>query len=278
MAKLILDETITKEQMAVLLESYKKEVVTLNSVHSLINQFTKNADDYFDEISYSPVFYDTVFTSLNHTMIIMLHTFYDNSCESVSMLSLLTISDNNVEYFGEHLPEYKRVVSHTANNSKELQYFSRKDNCQRILDTSIYHEEDKEVSDSLVYLTFEQYIKYLIKFRYNGLSSSLKLLRDFRNKYYAHTSYERIVKATIDDQREYMKQFDELHCELDKLVQFINDAFQLLYGGLTGIQPALAPVNILDWEGSLRLLRLGAQYQQSDQYISDLMNEVNDDA
>ncbi|EOS8039371.1 hypothetical protein DUC50_RS07140, partial [Enterococcus hirae] len=119
-----------------------------------------------------------------------------------------------------------------------------------------------------VEMTIERYFD-LYEWRLSKLHEKIKNLLKQRNKVYAHND-EATMKVDLDI---IINNFPLDYKDINDLIVFALDFSIFASAMLTGINRASEPVNINDWENTLRAVRLGEKYKEVD--VQKKVEELN---
>lgn len=254
-----------KEQLIKKLDIFMNQARQANCYFLIIKQFMENRSNYPDEMSLSSAFYSFTYNALVVSTFMELAKIYDSHKQSANLQNFLKECKANISYFPTAYPEHEITIDgekHTFNHpfqhtvkEEEKEFFKSE------IEKEKSFRELLDISDLPIHveMTIERYFD-LYEFRLSKLTLQIKNLLKQRNKIYAHND-EATMNTNLDD---VIKKFPLNHKEINELISFALDFCQFACAMLTNVNRATEPVNINDWENTLRAVTIGEKYKETE--------------
>ena len=260
-----------KQELEKLVSNVYEEAFLANEYLAVLKQYQSIFDTYYDEISYSPAFYNTVMRALHDALFVELAKLYDTGNKASGLQYLLKCCPKNTDLFPQnagviHAGENEYSIPHQITLKKDEECFfpGKAKPIHDYLDSPGAPYCDNPVK---IELTIEEYFLFMQK-KLSKLNSARDSLREQRNKYYAH--FDRAVNFDLEKLQKASPLFE---ADIDNMVSFAIDFCQGCSALLTGKICGSLPININDLENTLELVKYGAEYQKKLSTQSDDSNE-----
>lgn len=256
-----------REKLIKLAKELHQEAFDANAYYLIMQQYGRFRKEYNDEMRLSPAFYQIVYEALQKACFMEIAKLYDKSSDVVTIGSLLKECQDNLSFF----PEYRDTITvkddgkeytfpvpyhHHLKPEEECFFKSQVESQRQIF--RIFDAPSPDSTPVQVDLTFSEFLGLYQK-RFQSLSKKRENIRTQRNKIYAHNDVEHIMGDETVYQRNPIT-----YPDIQELIEFALDCTGLILGTLTDVCQATRYSNIDDWEGTLRLARLGLKYQDYD--------------
>lgn len=254
-----------KEELIEKVDAFMNQTRQANCYFLIIKQFIENRTKYHEEIAVSSAFYSYTYNALVVATFMELSKIYDSHPQSSNIQKLVADCKKEINYFPKNHPKIEFEQDGEKHVFTPSFQHIVKENEQDFFRVEIEQEQPfRELLGSTelpirVDMTLERYFE-LYEWHIQRLESKIKNLLKQRNKVYAHND-EATMKKSLDD---VINEFALNHKEITELISFALDFCQFAYAMLTDINKATAPVNIDDWENTLRAVRLGEKYKEVD--------------
>lgn len=244
------DDAIRKEILE-LAENLFEGICAANSYWSLLQNFKEYANDFLDEINYSPAFYSTVYLSLSESLYMSLSKLYDWNGDAKSLRKLLNrIGCIQEEMFDSHVRETYihdgRVFKHSL-SAYEEPFFP-----EQVKWVKQFHEEHERKHRSIrIELSLPKLIG-LYKDRFESMKDRHIIcnLLERRNKIFAHND-----KKVNFDIQVVLKEFPLSAADIQELIDYAVDILQFCIEILSGVCKQVEYVNINDLRATLEAVR-----------------------
>ena len=253
---------MNKEQLIKKIDIFMNQARQANCYFSIIKQFAENKTNYYEEMSLSSAFYSYTYNALVVATFMELSKIYDSHHHSSNIQKLVKECRDNIAYFptvnhqedvnidGE-IYTLTFPFKHTVTED-EKEFFQEEIEHEQPFQ-KIFNDIDLPIH---VEMTIERYFE-LYEWRLSKLHEKIKNLLKQRNKVYAHND-EATMKVDLDS---VINNFPLDYKDINDLIVFALD-FSIFAGAmLTGVNRASEPVNIDDWENTLRAVKLGEKYK-----------------
>ncbi|MFR4954600.1 AbiU2 domain-containing protein [Enterococcus gallinarum] len=254
-----------KEELIAKVDVFMNQARQANCYFLIIKQFIENRTKYHEEIAVSSAFYSYTYNALVVATFMELSKIYDSHPQSSNIQKLVADCKKEINYFPKSLSKIEFEQDGEKHEFTPSFQHIVKENEQDFFRVEIEQEQPfRELLGSTelpirVDMTLERFFE-LYEWHMQRLEPKIKNLLKQRNKVYAHND-EATMKKSLDD---VINEFALNHKEITELISFALDFCQFAYAMLTDINKATAPVNIDDWENTLRAVRLGEKYKEVD--------------
>ncbi len=242
---------MNKDEIIYLAMSIYEETMLAVSYWSILQQYPRNIDKYYEEINISSAFYQVVRQALMEGLFMNLAKIYDINSNSYTIKDLLTtsklitVSDLN-ESVKENYQSNNETFKYRVPLEEECFFVEKvnhsKNRCKS-MNIPYYH--------TTVYMSISEHIELFTK-KFNALKPIIKNLIIQRNKLYAHND-----KTTNFNSSGVYKQFPIDEDDVNKLINYSLDFSIFCIELLTGVSKAKNSINIEDWERTLDYVRIG---------------------
>lgn len=258
---------MTKEEILYLANKLLDEARETKNYFQIIQQFEKMADEYNDEVEYSPAFYGIAHQALIQCMFVNLCKLYDWDKKSLTLRTLLAhlndieltdISENTNEIWGYRNQKFQRQLKPV-----EEAFFPEKVQAQK----DILACFGWEYTHTRVDLTLSE-MNDLFQRRFAALQEKgiVKNLLNRRKKMLVHND-----KKTNFDYAGIIKENPLLVEDIKMLIEFAIDCLQFYIEILSGTFVATSYCNIDDLGNTLQLVRIGKKYHET--YMKELLEQ-----
>lgn len=248
-----------KEKIIELADVFMQEAFQANCYIDLIEQYSKNMKDYSEELKISGAFYAYTYNALVVATFMEVAKIYDRNRNSINIKQLLEICKEKKEIFPQQ-QEFKSdgediifPYQHIVNIDEE-EFFSLEIEKQRPIN-ELLGMSDLPIR---VDMNRDRYFE-LFEWKYDKIVPVIQNFRKQRNKIYAHND-----KQSIGNIEKVMEKFPINRGDIFHLINFAMEFCRFVLALLTGTYRAEKPVNINDWEGTLKLVRLGNEYRDAE--------------
>lgn len=263
-----------KEKLIKKIDIFMNQARQANCYFSIVKQVAENRTNYYEEMSLSSAFYSYTYNALVVATFMELSKIYDSHRYSSNIQKLVKECRDNIDYF----PKFKLQEEINVNGKNHTQTFpfihtvmeDERDFFQEEIEREKPTQEllgDKNLP-IYVEMTIERYFDLYV-WRLSKLHEKIKNLLKQRNKVYAHND-EATMKVDLDI---IINNFPLDYKDINDLIVFALDFLIFASAMLTGINRASEPVNINDWENTLRAVRLGEKYKEVD--VQKKVEELN---
>lgn len=245
-----------KEKIIELADAFMQEAFQANCYMDLIEQYLRNIKDYSEELKISGAFYIYTYNALVVATFMELAKIYDRNRDSISIKQLLENCKEKKELFSqkqvfkiygeERSFPYQHIVA-----ADEEEFFSLEIEKQQPIN-ALLGMPDYPIT---VNLDADKYFE-LFEWKYGKIEPVIQNLLKQRNKIYAHND-----KKSIGNIEDVIRKFPINRDDIFRLISFATEFCRFVLALLTGIYHAEKPVNINDWEATLKLVRLGNMYR-----------------
>lgn len=235
-----------------------QEAFQTNCYIDIIGQYSKNKSEYSEEMEISGAFYSFTYNALVVAAFMELAKIFDSHKDSNNIKQLMDICKENIELF----PQERKMVlfgeeeicpyRHTVLSEEE--FFKREIELQKPFNELVGGEKSPVTVD----MSRERYFEFFA-WKYKKIEPQIQKLLRQRNKIYAHND-----KNTLRNMDKTIEKFPLSTNDVETLTKFAIEFSQFVIALLTGIYKASAPVNIDDWQSTLRLVKLGKKYKDLD--------------
>ena len=264
-----------KEKIIKLADAFMQEAFQANCYVDLINQYSRNVKEYFDELKISGAFYSYTYNALVIATFMELGKIYDRNRDSVNIKQLLDDCKEKKNLFPQQRMfeingENKAFPYQHTVTVDEKEFFVLEIDKQRPIN-EMFGNPDFQIT---VNMSVDKYFE-LYEWKYKKIEPIIQNLLKQRNKIYAHND-----KRFIGNIEEVIGKFPVSKNDIDSLINFAIEFCRFVLALLTGIYRADKPVNIEDWEGTLKLVRLGNKYRdieienQKKKFIEQMHNDT----
>lgn len=265
-----------KDTLIKKIDIFMNQARQANCYYLIVKQFQENRANYHEEMAVSSAFYSYTYNALVVATFMELSKIYDSHPQSSNIQKLVADCRNELSYFPKTRPKIEFEQDGEKHEFTPSFQHIVKENEHDFFRVEIEKEQPfRELLGSTempirVDITLERYFE-LYEWHIQRLEPKIKNLLKQRNKVYAHND-EATMKKSLDD---VINEFGLNHKEITDLISFALDFCQFAYAMLTNINKATAPVNIDDWEGTLRLVGIGKKYQEVE--IKNMMDSLSND-
>lgn len=249
--RILVDMLINRENIEEVANAFYDQAFEANAYFALIKQYSVNYEKYAEIMGISSAFYTISYNALVQATVMTLAKIYDSHRDSINMEKFLKSCAEHLDWFPKGI-EFN-LVTH---KSRQINY---DDSCV--------------ISEQVVYKDYclEEEFGRLQK-EYEDLLGSKEFLRKQRNKIYAHMDLK-----TIHNIKEVQKKNPINFANIENMISFSLKFSQMILALLTGVNKATEYINIMDWEGTLRLAKVGTKYKGYNIEEIDGMRCINED-
>lgn len=237
------------------------EAFQANCYYNIILQYRKNIKIYHDEMNYSSAFYSYTFNALVVATFMELAKIYDNHKSAINIIKLMDLCRENLSLF----PKQKEVSINIEGEETmmklpyehevkldEYDFFQKEIESSKLFN-KLFSDAEIPIKAEM---TIERYFE-LYKWKYSKIKPKIENLRKQRNKIYAHNdpkSFENMEAIILD--------YPLKDSDVESLITFALEYCQFVIALLTGVNKASEPINIKDWQNTLKLVQIGSKYHK----------------
>ena len=244
-----------KKEIISLAEAFMQEAFQANCYIDIIEQYSRNSDEYFEEMRISGAFYHFTRNALVVATFMELAKIFDSHRASINIKQLMDICVDNMQLF----PNGNKVIlggeekifpyRHTVSSGEE-DFFQKEIEIHKPIN-ELFGGEGLPIT---VDMSVEKYFELFV-WKYGKIKPKISNLLKQRNKIYAHND-----KDSLRNIDKTIKEFPISRSDVNAMTEFATEFSRFVIALLTGVNKAATPVNIDDWQNTLRLVRLGNKY------------------